>query len=118
MVRPGGRRAGLGPCRNRCRRSKPGRPRFEEQLKGDLSPDEYDRLYMHYQRMKRIYATERQQIDQMLTTQTVTYYQNLRLATLKRELADIYERTAEVLVPTQPSFFERYRKVFRRWALS
>jgi small-conductance mechanosensitive channel len=53
----------------------------------------------------------------MVTVQTVIFYQNLRLATLKRDLGGVYQQTAEVLEPTQPSFFEKNKKVFRALAI-
>jgi small-conductance mechanosensitive channel len=86
---------------------------LEKRLKVNLPYGEYLQLYQHYRDMKGLYDTERQQIDQMVTTQTVIYWQSLGLATLKRKLADVYLQTAEVLVPTQPSFFERYKTLFR-----
>lgn len=103
----------LGPVEETLLAVNASQKSLEDQLKGDVAFEDYDRLYTHYQRMKRIFSFERQQVNQTATVQTVIYYQNLRLATLMRRLASAYERTAEVLVPTQPTFFERYRKLFR-----
>ncbi|GMU21323.1 MAG: hypothetical protein AMXMBFR13_14160 [Phycisphaerae bacterium] len=82
-------------------------------MQGNLPLEAYQRLYSHYLRMKRIFDTERQQIDQMVTTQTVIHYQLLRQATLNRRLAATWNETADVLVPPEPSFFQRHRKIFR-----
>jgi small conductance mechanosensitive channel len=72
------------------------------------------RVFNHVRRMKLLLNTDREQYDQMMTSQTVGYYQQLRQASLSRRLAETYQRMADALAPPPPSFWERHKKIF--WA--
>ena len=73
-------------------------------------PGQYENLTDHYHRMKGQLEVERQQADLTIMTMENIAYALKRQATLERELAGLYAQSAEVLVPTQPPFWDRHRK--------
>lgn len=78
--------------------------------------DARDRLD-HALRMTSQLRAERQLAD--LTIMTAEYIVSTlwRQAFLQRELGDLYSRCAEVLVPSQPTFWERNRKIINSLAI-
>ena len=85
---------------------------LRERLDGAERLEDYRRLLSHFRRMKEQYGAERQQIDLMVVTRENVVYAKTRQATLTRNLADLYRQCAEVLVPPEPSFWERHVRVF------
>ncbi len=70
-----------------------------------------ERLAGHYRRMKEQLNTERQQIDLMIMTMENVVFAIKRQASLEYELADLYTQCAEVLVPSEPSFWQRNESI-------
>ncbi len=68
------------------------------------------RLSDHYRRMERHLDIERQQIDLMITTMENITFAITRRATLERELAELYQECATVLVPPEKTFWQRNEK--------
>ena len=84
---------------------------LRQRLEQAVSFDDYQRLSNHFRRMRERLDAERQQIDLMITMTQNISFALMRQATLHRQLADLYTRCAEVLVPPVPSFWERNRSI-------
>jgi small conductance mechanosensitive channel len=84
---------------------------LEERLRTAGSLADAQRLAAHVRRTRVQLDTERQQVDLMVATMENIVYAKLRQATLTRDLANVFGQCAEVLVPSEPSFWERHRKI-------
>lgn len=85
---------------------------LQQRLEQTDAPGEFNRYYReHYPRMRAQLEAERQLIDLMTTTGENIVANRWRQSALSRELADVYTACAEVLVPSQPGFWERHAKL-------
>ncbi len=81
---------------------------LEEALRERVK-QEYNLL--HYQRMRTLLDAERQQITSLQDSTDVISLALSRQAEKYQQLAQLYDACAEILVPTQPGFLERNRRI-------
>lgn len=82
----------------------------ERLRQADLVAD-YQQLAFHFRRMKRQLDEERQLVDLMVARLENVVFGITRQATLNRRLAETYEQCARILVPLEPTFWERNEHV-------
>ncbi len=90
---------------------------LEERRREAGSFADAQRLAVHVRRMRGQLDTERQQVDSQVATAENIAYATLRRATLTRDLADLYGRCAEVLVPSEKSFWEQHKQIIDSLAI-
>ncbi len=71
----------------------------------------------HLPSFRRQLDVERQQIELHVATLRNIVFALTRQATLNEKLASAYRQAAEILVPPQPPFFERHRKVINAFGI-